>query len=227
MGKRSSERWTKMTLTALATVLAMSSPAAAGTAVYDQPSDHPGGTGWASQDDPGNVADFTAYDNFTLLSTTLITDAHWQGVYFNPAEQGTITAFTLGFWADAGGQPGAQLLTQTIPGTAGETFVGLAGTFPVYDYDTDLLTPFLAAAGVTYWLSIVPTLTFPPQWGWHTGTGGDGVFVQDTPIPARNVRAGDLAFSLTVPAPEPASLGLLGAGLLGAAALSWYRRRRS
>ncbi len=93
-------------------LLVAATAARADVIVYQQPSDFPvtGAAGvWASQIDqppPNGIGDFaTAYDNFTLPNTTSITGITWQGGYFLPPTQGTITAFTIQFWANVGGQP--------------------------------------------------------------------------------------------------------------------------
>jgi len=226
------------------TLLGTATMVRADVIVYNQPSDFPvtGAPGlWASQNDNGSpgLGNFaTAYDNFTLTQTTTISDVHWQGGYFDPPVQGTgpdaITAFTLTFYADAAGQPGTVLLSQTIPGNANETFVGTEpaignGGNLVYNYSTNLTTPFVANGGTPYWLSIVPNLTFETstsgQWGWHSGTGGDGSSQQDF-LGDRFTNPTDLAFALSSPTaqiPEPASLAVW--GLLSAAGLA-YRRYR-
>jgi hypothetical protein len=203
--------------------------------LYSQPSDFgsPNANGVASQNDtsPGGFGNFaTAYDNFTLTMTATITNVTWQGLYFNPPTQGPITAFTIAIWANnpaGGGQPGAQLFTQTISGTANETFVGLeGGTFPTYNYSADI-SGFTATAGTAYWLSIVPDLAFPPQWGWHSGTGGDGRSIQDF-LGTRMVITNDDAFTLNSPSPavpEPASLTMLGIGAISL--MGFGLRRRS
>ena len=150
--------------------------------VYTQPSQFPNGSLFASQNDPGGLGNFaTVYDNFTLVGDTLVTDVHWQGGYFNPASPGTITAFDVTFWSDAAGQPGVSLLTQNIAGNAGESSLGLdSGGYPIFSYSVVLSASFLANAGTTYWLSIVPSATpANPQWGWYTGSGGDSVAWQD------------------------------------------------
>ena len=179
--------------------------------VYDQPSNFPNGTVFASQNATNGFGNFaTAYDNFTLAGTTSITDVHWQGGYFNSGTQVPISQFTINFYADNAGQPGAQLSTQSIAGNANETFVGNEFFGPVFNYSLDLTTPFLAAGGTAYWLSIVATANFPPQWGWHTGTGGDGVSFQDF-FANRTTNNTDLAFSLTANAvPEPSTFALFG-----------------
>lgn len=196
--------------------------------LYDQPSNFPNDGVFPSQNDttPGGFGNFaTVYDNFTLTNTSAIADVHWQGGYFNPGEQGNITAFTISFWPDVAGEPGPDpLFTAVIPGNANETFVGDEWFGPIFDYGVDLTTPFVALADTTYWLSIVPDLAFPPQWGWYTGVGGDGKGVIDFFSLGRIELQTDFAFSLTGSViPEPASLTLFSLGLIG---LFGYSRRK-
>jgi hypothetical protein len=78
---------------------------------------------------------------------------------------------------------------------------------------------FSALAGTQYWLSVVPDLAFPPQWGWETATGGDGAAYQCFQGLCNSI-PNDLAFALfsgNTTVPEPGSLILLGSGILGLA----------
>jgi hypothetical protein len=88
---------------------------------------------------------------------------------------------------------------------------------------------FNAAAGTEYWISVVPDLGFPPEWGWETGTGGDGVSIQDF-FGVRTQLKTDVAFTIFGTAntgtPEPFSLELMGAGLL-ALGLAKFRRNHA
>jgi Dockerin type I domain len=169
---------------------------APGTMLYDQSFDG-SGNAYSSQNDTAGLGNFaTVYDNFTLGTASTITNVMWTGEYFNPPVQGPIAAFTVQFYADAAGQPGASLASFNLPGTAGETFLGNFNGFPTYTYSFDLGgTGFMAAAGIEYWMSIVPDLAFPPQWGWSQGVGGDSSSFQDF-FGSRSNLGVDLAFTL-------------------------------
>lgn len=204
----------------------MAASSALAVPLYEQPWDGTG-NGLASQNDTsggfGNFA--TVFDNFTLGANGAINNVSWAGAWFNPPTQGTITGFTLSFWADGAGQPGALLQSYFIGGNASETFLA-TGTFGIdtYTYSANLGTVFNALAGIQYWLSIVPdTNGINPQWAWATGTGGDGISYQDF-FGERFQQGFDFAFSLNsangnaVPESGATAL-LLGSTVIGLALL--------
>jgi len=196
----------------------VAAPLSAGI-LYSQPYDGTGGL-FASQNDTtgGNGNFATVYDNFTLSGGGSINTVNWTGGYFNPGPPGTITAWTVSFYTDNIGQPGSLLYSANAAGNGNET-----GTSNPFSYSLTLTTPFAAGAGTQYWLSVVPDLGFPPQWGWGTATGGDGISYQDY-FGSRSQLENDFAFSLegTI-VPEPVSMVLVGSALASLA----LRRRRS
>ena len=101
----------------------------------------------------------------------------------------------------------------SIAGAANETFLGGID----YSYSLNLGTPFTALAGTQYWLSVVPDMGFPPQWGWATGTGGDGTAYQDY-FGTLSQQGTDFAFSLVgnpvSATPEPGSMLLMATFLM-------------
>jgi|SRR5664279_2367658 hypothetical protein len=184
--------------------------------IYCQPWDG-GGNLSSSQNDTNGFGNFaTVYDNFTLKTSADITSFHWVGGYFNPPAQGPITAWTLTFYNDAAGIPdlvNPPIFTLNSPGTAGETFINANSGFPTYVYW--LYFKSVDVGPGTYWASVVPDLGFPPQWGWASGTGGDGASYQCF-FGTCGALGSDMAFALDQ-TPEPGTFVLLGTGILGLA----------
>ena len=189
--------------------------------IYDQPYDGSNiADAYASQNDSASegLGDFAkAYDNFTLDSATSIGKVKWYGEFFLNEEVFSvapepISNFLIQFWSDNSG-PNTELFSETIVGNADETLVEKIGNFNLYKYGMDLSLPFKALAGTTYWLSIQPTLDYPPHWGWYQGKGGNGVAYQDF-VGENGAIPKDLAFSLAS-VPEPITILLLSFGLIG------------
>jgi hypothetical protein len=187
--------------------------------IYCQPFDQTGNA-YSSQNDTASLGNFaTTYDNFTLAVSTNMNAAQWVGEYFNPPNPGPITGWTVALYGDNGGQPGSLLFSQHTAGTDNETFLGTFGGFPTYLYSTSNLGWFVNA-GTQYWVAVIPDLGFPPQWGWSSGTGGDGISYQDF-FGTRSQLAADMAMALggtccCCGTPEPGTLLMVGTGAVGA-----------
>ena len=134
--------------------------------------------------------------------------------------QSPISAFTLTIYSDNSGIPGGAIASGFFSGNASETVI----TDPIYSYSISF-APFSVGPG-TYWISLVPYLGFPPQWGWATSASGTGNAYQNffgTAGPIGNV---NLAFDVQGTSnnvPEPLTLSIFGAGLAGASVM---RRRK-
>jgi hypothetical protein len=197
--------------------------------LFSQAPNFPGGH--ASQNAPNSFGSlYTTFDDFTLTQDATITNVQWQGSYDSQPVAGGISQFALIFWSDSAGLPGQALATYDILGSAGEDLVGISDGWYEYSYSANLPTSFVAAAHTTYWLSVQPTVNFPPQWYWRESTGGDDRCAQIirsiSPYPTAS--AGDCAFTLSgTPVPEPSAFALLGVAALGLMGWAWRRRKRA
>ena len=155
----------------------------------------------------------TVADNFELDQNALISGLVWWGGYFNPPPGSD--NFTISLYSDNGGQPGTVLEQYdlgVVNAVATGLFVNPPDLYPEFEYSANLPTPFLAQAGVTYWLSIVN----PPAdvWLWEASASPLDPGVE------RSFNGGawqpfdyNTSFALEA-VPEPPALGLVALGVI-------------
>lgn len=168
-------------------VLLCSASFAEASEVFSYPPSPSGGlvaSAWVDPD--GSDSDIFAWNDFTLPATESITEVRWRGGYAYGALYGKAFDFSISFhatnitgfeplvldWPDPYGEP---CLAQYIVGSnAGETPVGVVNGITMYDYRFVLPKPFVALAGVKYWIRIDAWQKVFPDWGVSKGTGGNG-----------------------------------------------------
>jgi hypothetical protein len=168
-------------------------------------------------------------DDFSLLAPTLLTGG---GVYLGfvdgLASWVPDRPFTYFLYEDVGGKPGTEMASgQAVIQGVDEDVLWLEET-PAYRVDFDFATPILLDGGTPYWLGIHLAEDFSTKREiyWVTtaiGSGQTGRCLGDSPCGTWGDTLSEHAFYLEGTAiPEPASLALLGAGLL---ALTVARRQ--
>jgi hypothetical protein len=167
--------------------------------------------------DPSSFSPYTAvYDDFTLAAGGTIGAVDWTGYVDLYASGGGVNGFTIGIWSDQGGLPGTLLADESVTGTANQTFVGAAyfnANLLIYNYSSVFSSPFQAAPGTTYLLSVVANgIAGSGYWIWATSsTGNFGAIDIEYGNVLSKVQLPGTAFSL-LEAPEPSTLCLLTMG---------------
>lgn len=183
---------------------------------------------FASQNDTtgGNGSFATSFDDFVLDQASFLNGFNWTGVYFNPSVQTPIDGFTITLYNDNGGIPGDPFAAGFFT-DYNETFLGAPDGFVTYSYSVSF-TDFGPVAAGTYWVSFVPDLGFPPQWGWATSDTGTNNAYQVFFGVGAGLNA-NLAFDVigdaVIPEPGTWALMIAGFGMVGGTVRA--RRRKT
>jgi hypothetical protein len=215
---------TKVPVLVFAALLFAALDARASSILYDQPAG--AGSDLSHNSSPTNAFGVgqRIADDFVLGAAASISDIHWWGFQLVGAQDTNDFQFT--FYDNNAGAPGAVLHT------SGATNLVITpttvGQFDANFYSADLISAFSASAATTYWVSIFNQKT-DLGWFWiEASAPGNGGRIGTVAGAPWSGTTDDMAFQLTGTAtgaavPEPATLALLGSGLVGLIA----RHRRS
>jgi len=204
----------------------------AGAALLFQQSLDPGLPGAFS-----NTGGQVIADEFTLATDATIKNIKWYGFYGVDLASGVTTLdFDASFFLDMARLPGAEVFGQTVSAQVQDSGFLVTNLGPnngriIYEFQIDLATPVNVASGQTAWLSIAENAPSTPraggtQWLWARssfGPGSDYAFSGSEPEWTIANSQGDFAFELngTTSVPEPYTMLLVGAGLVGLAGFRW------
>jgi hypothetical protein len=164
--------------------------------VYNQPVSSSGGLYQSSRlDSNGSDYDQYVWDDFTIQSTTSISEIHWTGAY-DPVKFGAggkVLDFSVAFFSSiaAGSQPdlsNGKLVEYHTNGNANETAVDSLSGVRYYTYSFVLPTSLTVAAGTKYWVQIEAFQHGIPDWELAAATGGNGAYFR------RTANAGDIFY---------------------------------
>jgi PEP-CTERM motif len=179
------------------------------------------GNGPPDQSGASDLNAFLEADSFVLGSAVGISQIQFWTDQVDSTDYAGSTFWAI--YSDSSGIPGSALLSGTPVLTGTDDG---AGAFGLEQFDYVIPVNFSLSAG-TYWLvlhngptNVIPATNF--YWAWESGVSGNSQS-DDLSLPT-NWAANDaaLAFQITAAVPEPATMWLMGGGLLAA----WLARRK-
>ena len=181
------------------------------------------GNGPPNQSGGSDLNSFLEADNFSVVNPFAnIVQIRFWALATSPTDfAGTVD---WAFYSDLGGFPNASVLSGNAPATGTPTG---NTTFGLNEFRYTLTVNAALSTG-SYWLvlhngpsNVQPATTF--YWAWSNGNAGNSANLDLSSGPPWVGNSAELAFELTDTIPEPASMSLVGGGMLAA----WLLRRKA
>jgi len=166
----------------------------------------------------GGTPGFRVADNFQLAGGGTVSAVEWWGTLRSGG-----TSFQITFYPDAGGNPGSPLSTVAVIPTSSSATTG-SPLDPVTFYSATLSTPFSAAPGTPYWMSVFDAAP-DARWVWLSANVDTfGARQMQNGTTTWNI-ADDVSFRLKNDGAvrEPATLSLMAIAILALACLRLVR----
>lgn len=213
-----------VSIAAAVAALSVAGQAAASTVLYSQAYDPLNAGGWST------TTSLRWADSFSLAGDSSVNQVTWYGASYGTLDGALPTTFTIDFYADNAGNPGASLAHLTVNPSATDQGVHDRWDNELYLFSANI-APVALTAGTNYWFSVaVPTT----NWVWEesaslccSALSGDGgqTWTQHPQEEQAFALIGDpTVVSQPGGVPEPAEWALMLSGFFGAGAM--LRRRR-